>query len=172
MASKNKEVFLRGKSHYFMLLGRGDVKYSTWCTGLYLDEDSYNTFMDMKKDTDTTVGIMNEVKISEDGYLIQLKRPWSRTYKGETVAFTAPTVLDSKGIPWNSDRNVGNGSDITVKCEYYSFKPPFQKKRGSAIRLVSAMINDLVPYEPNRDLTEDQAAETKGLVAASQKQYF
>lgn len=160
----SKEVYFRGKAHYFKLLNKGDLKYACWSTGIYLDEPSYNLFLELKKGSEGTKGIMNDVKITEDGYLVTLKRNWTREYKGKEVGFTAPIVIDNKNQPWSHDKPIGNGSDITVKCEYYSFKPPFQKDKGSAIRLVSARIEDHIPFEPNRDFTADQAESLKGLV--------
>lgn len=169
----SKEVYFRGKAHFFKLLGKGDLKYACWATGIYLDEASYNLYLELKKGKDGVKGIMNDVKITEDGYLINLKRPWTRQYQGKEVGFTAPVVIDNKNQPWPESRPIGNGSDITVKCEYYSFKPPFQKDKGSAIRLVSARIEDWIPYEPSRDFDEATKEATRGLVdQAPPKQYF
>lgn len=163
MAGKTTEVFLRGKAHFFKLLGRGDVKYESWSTGLYLDDEAYNTFLSLKKGNETTDGIMNDIKITEDGNLIQLRRRWTKEYQGKVTALTPPVVLDKNNMPWPTDKSVGNGSDIIIKCEHYTFKPPFKNKRGSALRLVSCRIEDLVPFERLRDFTEDQAKQVKGL---------
>ena len=170
----SKDVFFRGKCKFFKLLDKGDVEYQCWNTVLYLDAESYATFLELKKGNDTTDGIMNEAKLDDDGHYISLKRPWTRKYKGQDVGFTPPVVLDKNNMPWPSDKWVGHGSDVTIKCEYYTFKPPFKQKRGSAIRLVSARIEDYVPYEPKRDLTEHQVKATAGLEANAAKptQYF
>lgn len=168
----SKEVFFRGKAHFFKLLNKGDVTYQCWSTGLYLDDASFALFEDLRKGSEGVEGIKNEVRVTEDGNLVNLKRAWSKTYNGKEAGFTPPVVLDNKNHPWPSDRNVGNGSDIIVKCEYYTFKPPFKKDRGSAIRLVSARIEDLVPYEPHRDFTTDQIEAAKGFAESKPVQYF
>lgn len=168
----SKEVYFRGKTHFCKLLNRGDEKYGAWSTGLYLDDASYALFLELKKGNETTDGIMNDAKIEEDGPLIQLKRPHVRKTKLAESMMTAPIVLDKHNLPWPQEKIIGNGSDVIVKCEYYTFKPPFKSKRGSAIRLISARVEDHVPYEMNRDLTPDDAKSIKGLVDQKPMQYF
>lgn len=172
MANYNKEIYLRGKVKYFKLLGRGDMEYQCWSTVLYLTKESYATFLELKKGTETTEGIQNEIKMDDEGHYVNLRRVWTRKIRGNDVAQTPPVVIDKDGIPWNPDISVGQGSDATIKLELYTFKPPFKVKRGSAIRLVSARIESLVPYEPKKDLTEFEEEMTKGLIDQKSIQYF
>lgn len=164
MAKNSRDVYFRGKAHFFKLMNNGDPKYECWSTGLYLDEPSYNLFLELKKGGENQKGIQNDVTITEEGHRVNLRRPWFKKYQGKDIHFTPPVVIGNDGVPWPPEKMIGNGSDITVKCEYYTFKPPFQKEKGSAIRLTSARIEDHVPYEPNRDLTADEMVASKGLI--------
>lgn len=168
----SKDVFLRGKCKFFKLLGRGDMEYQCWGTVLYLTQESYATFLELRKGDETTDGIMNEIKLDDEGHYVNLRRPWTRKFKGTETMLAPPVVVNKDNMPWNSDTAIGNGSDVTVKCEYYTFKPPFKAKRGSAIRLISARVEELVPYEPQRDFTEFEAEQTKGLIDQKSIQYF
>lgn len=169
----NKEIFFRGKVKWFKLQNQGDSNYKCWSTVLYLTPESVNQFQELKKGTDTVEGLLNELKQDEDGHFITLKRPWFRKLRdGSEVGMQPPIILSKENLPWPTDKAIGNGSDVTIKCDYYTFKAPFKTKRGSAIRLVSARIEDLVPYEPKKDFTDKEAKVVGGLVDQKPPQYF
>lgn len=161
--SRTSYVYLKGKAKYCKLLGRGDAEYRCWSTGLYLTPESYDTFMKMKENTDEVDGILNEVKKDDDGYYVNLRRPFAKVFQGKEKALDPVIVLDHNNLPWQSHILIGNGSDITCKVEHYTYKAPFSKKKGSAIRLLSARVDQLVPFEMDKDFTEDQQKQVKGL---------
>ena len=163
MAVSRRDVFLRGKCKYPKIQDRGDMSYQCWSTTLYLTPESYNQFVDLKAGSDGVEGIMNDIKKDEDGYYVTLRRPWARKYKGVEVAFSPPIILGPDNMPWPGEKALGSGSDLTCKCEYYTFKPQFKPKRGSAIRLVSVRVEDYVPFEGTRDFTSDEQQQVKGL---------
>jgi hypothetical protein len=120
--------------------------------------------MDLKKGNDEVDGILNEVQKNDDGgYSVRLKRDFSKNWSGKEQALDPVLVLDHNNLPWQSHVLIGNGSDITCKVEYYTYKPKFSKKKGSAIRLSSVRVDQLVPFEMEKDFTEDEKKQVKGL---------
>jgi hypothetical protein len=170
--ASNKVYYFSGKAKYRPWLTRPDVEYKNWNVVLYLDEKSLQTFRALKDGEGNLEGIMNHLNQDEDGWFATFKRPTHKEWKGKEEALLPPVVLDANGIPWQSELLIGAGSDITVKCEWYSFNKPFKKgARGSAIRMVSARIDNLVPFEQNRDFTDGEKKLAEGL-AEQPKQLF
>lgn len=157
-----KEYYFQGKSKYSKVL-MPDLEYQCWSQPLYLTQESYEQFMKLKEPTGEIAGIMNEVKKEEDGYFVNFRRPMTKTYQGKLQSFAPPVVVDKDGKPWEGRNLIGNGSDLTVKVEWYPFTSPFTKKKGSAIRLVSVRVDNLVPYEAKKDYSDIEVQAVKGL---------
>jgi len=168
----NKTYYFSGKAKFGPRLIKPDLEYRCWNVVLYLDDKSLEQFRKLKDGADGIEGIMNELKQDEDGFYATFKRPMSRTYNGKEQAFTPPVVIGADNMPWQDHRLIGIGSDLTVKCEWYSFNKPFKKNtKGSAIRLVSARVDNLVEYTPQKDYSEEEVKMVKGL-PEQPKQYF
>jgi|SRR5882762_929864 len=106
-------------------------------------------------------GLKNQMKKDDDGYFIHFTRPISKRFQsGKIRVFEPIEVFDKAGVPY--DGPVGNGSDATLKIEVYEHEVPGGGKSVAA-RWVSARIDNLVPYEPDRDLTEGQREAAAGL---------
>jgi hypothetical protein len=161
-----KDVFLTGKCKWAKLTVP-DAKFGDpkWSIVLYLNQPSYEQFMELKK---APGGVKNVVKKDEDGYYVTLSRPTQRNYKGQIKAFIPPVVLDGRtkledGSFPPLTEYIGNGSDVTVKCEYYSYLMQATKTTEHAIRLVSVRVDNLVPYAPKRDDTPERAEASAGM---------
>lgn len=154
-----EDVYLKGKFKFMKHL-RPDPKYpDKWATLLYPDEESLVKIKELKKQ-----GIMNHLKMDDDGWYMNFSRPVSRTWKGQTEAMTAPRVVLPDNTP--VEVAVGNGSDGILHLEVYQFqdrnRPGFFKK---AARWVGARIDNLVRYDPNPDYSEAEQEELKKLQA-------
>lgn len=160
--AKNSEVFFQGKASWPKLVVP-DREYKNWNVKVHLTPESYNKFMDLKETKGETEGILNEVKKDEDGYFVVFKRPTEKTWKGKLEKLLPPILLDAEGRPMNTDIGIGNGSDVTVKCEYYTYNKPFGRKgRGSAIRMIAVRVDNLVPYSRG-DFDESKEKAVAGL---------
>jgi hypothetical protein len=140
------------KSEYHYFQGKGmwarlqspDLEYNNWSIKVYLTQDSYAKFMKLKESSNGVEGILNDVKNEEDGYAVTFKRPVSKEFKGVKTMMTPPVVLDKDNQPYAGE--IGNGSDVTVKVVRYTYNRPFNKGKGSAIRMEAVKIETLVPY--------------------------
>lgn len=159
--------FLQGKVKWFR--SQTPDPWGWYKHDLYLDGPSLEKWQRLKE-----LGIKNELKRDDDGDYVTLRRPTEKKLRsGKTIGYNPPEVLDgSKPLPsggFEPLRNVlvGNGSDITTKIEVYSYNvpvPPGQpKKTGKAIRWLSSRIDNLIPFEINRDFDENQEKLIKGL---------
>lgn len=150
-----KYVYFKGKGSWFQHLFNLDQEYSKWHVTLHLTPESLEEFRALQ--------VKTHLKKDDDGYYVKLSRPSSRVYSGKLTPFAPPQVFDKDGMPLTDSARIGNGSDITVKCELYQYTPPGGKARANAIRLESVRIDNLIPYEPNRDYTDEQAKAAAGL---------
>ena len=136
-----KQVYLQGKSKWARLQSPDD--WGNWKLNLYLTPESKKTFEDLK--------VKNHLKRDDDGDFVAIKRPVQKMIKGKVMGLAPPVIVDKDGTP--TTEMIGNGSDVTVKCDYYSYKSP-QGEPGNAIRLAGVRIDNLVPYTPAKDYTE------------------
>lgn len=155
-------IYLSGKGKWCNKLFVPDQMYKCWGCLLYPTEESYQKILDMKKGKEGVQGILNTIKKDEDGYSISLKRPTEKMFKGRMQGFTPPVVLNKDGSPFNPQNAIGNGSDLTCKIEYYTYKRP-TGGQGSAIRLEAVRIDNLVPFEKEKDFPEAQLKQVSGL---------
>lgn len=138
--SWTKQVTFQGKVKWASLY-KPD-KYDAWSLVLYPNDESLVRLKDMK--------LKNTFKKDEDGECIRMKRNVTSKIKGKTVPFSAPWVTDKNGVPVNVA--VGNGSDVTVSCDYYAYRPPTGGTELShALRMTGVRIDNLVPFEPKTD---------------------
>lgn len=121
---------------------------------LYPNQESLDLFKKMKAGWKEGVeGIRNDAKVDEDGEFIRLSRKDVHETRFRTIALGPPKMVDANGAPF--DGLVGNGSDLTCNCELYFFMKP-NKTIGSALRLQSIRVDNLVEYIPKRDMPEDE----------------
>ena len=162
MAKKVEWVYFQGKGSYFNSLTKGDHEYKNWSVKLHFNKASLELFMKLKEKEGEVEGIMNEVKMDDDGEFHFFKRPFFKNFGHGDEPLLPPEILDDNGQPWNRAIEIGNGSDITVKCETYQYTKRHTKNKGRAIRLVAVMVNNLVPVTID-NLDPERALMAKGL---------
>jgi hypothetical protein len=153
-------IYLQGKAKWFK--HQQPNKFGNWSHDVYLNEASLAKVKELQETKGKTDGIKNALKEDDDGQFISLSRPQSKTIRGKVVGFAPPEVLGKDGLPLH-DMLVGNGSDITTKVEYYTYRKPYGDGRGSAIRWASTRVDNLVPFKTQRDFDPDQANLVGGL---------
>jgi len=136
-------VYLQGKCKWARL--QAPDQWGNWKLNLYPTSDSMATFKEL--------GVKNTVKRDDDGDYIALRRPTQRVVKGKVLGLSPPVIVDKEGNPIEGV-GIGNGSDLTVKLDYYSYKSP-QGDSGKAIRLAGVRVDNLVPYNPSNDYPEE-----------------
>lgn len=151
-------VYFKGKGSWFQHLFIIDNAYEPqWNITLHFDNDSLETFRGLKLKT--------HLKKNDDGYYAKLSRKVRKVTKaGKEIIWAAPKVYDKDGVPMGPETRIGNGSDITVKCELYGYTPPGESVKKNAIRLESVRIDSLVPYEPKKDYTPEETKAASGLM--------
>jgi hypothetical protein len=153
-------IYLTGKAKWFK--HQTPNKFGDYSHDIYLNDESLLKVEELKKGKGNVEGIKNSIKRDDDGSYISLRRPQSKTIRGKVVGFTPPEILGRDGLPLH-DILIGNGSDITTKCEFYTYKKPFGEGRGSAVRWASTRVDNLVPFSTQRDFDADQAKAIQGL---------
>lgn len=162
--AKTEYIFLSGKAKW--VKSQIPNKFGDYSFVLYPDDASYDKILALK---DGPSGVKNVIKKDEEGYNVTFKRPQSKLIAGKVKGFTPPEILDgSKTLDDGShpplrDILVGNGSDVTVKIEVYSYTSPITKQVGRATRWVSMRIDNLIPFQTRRDFDTDQADQISGL---------
>lgn len=151
-----EHVYFKGKGSWFRHLFQLDEEFGKWHVTLHFDPESLDAFRALQLKT--------HLKKDDEGYFAKLSRPRKKIMRGKEVIFDAPKIFDKDGNPMTDSSRIGNGSDITVKCELYHYSPPGSKVRANAIRLESVRIDNLVPYTPQRDYEPDQAQAAAGLM--------
>lgn len=88
-------------------------------------------------------------------------RPMEMTDKmGRKHGMAPVEVMLKDGTPY--DGLIGNGSDGVVKLEVYRHKTPGGGE-AKAARLMAIRVDELIPYEANRDMQKDQEMATRDL---------
>lgn len=147
MPGKTENAYFSGKAKW-VRVGSPDP-WGNFKIDLYLNAASLEKFKKLKDE-----GLKNTIRKDDDGYFVTIRRPQSKLIRGKVVAFTAPELLKPDGTPLKGV-SVGNGSDVTVKVDVYGFTTP-QGTKGKAIRLAAVRVDNLVPFDPKEDFTEDQ----------------
>lgn len=155
-------IFLSGKAKWANKLFVPDQLYKCWSVVLYPNEQSYSKVLEMKKGQDGVQGILNMIKKDDEGYYITLKRPTEKLMRGKLNAFLPPVIVNADNTPFNAQgAAIGNGTDVTCKIEYYIYPRPTGGK-GSAIRLESVRIDNLVPFLKD-SFNKEEAKQVAGL---------
>lgn len=163
MASTTRYEYFQGKAKWAKLT-TPDPKYHIWSIVLYPNDESYTRLLELKAGSDTHQGIMNNINKDDDGYYIRFKRDVQKTLRGKVVGMSPPLVLEADGKTPLTSALVGNGSDVTIKVQWYDYAPKYSNsKRGTAVRLESVRVDNLVPFEMNRDFSEEERRGAKGL---------
>lgn len=154
--------YLQGKSKWAKLITpdlnpNGGKK---WKIDLYPNEESLQKINKLKEE-----GLMNVLKKDDDGYYMTFGRPTEKVMRGQIVAFTPPVILD-KDLNITDGLTIGNGSDVTLSIEVYQFNKPGGAKKAIAARLKAVRVDNLVTFERQRDFTDAQKQQTKGLESA------
>jgi hypothetical protein len=152
--AKTEYVFLKGRSKWCKV--SSPDPWGFWKTSLYLTPESLEKFK--------SLGVKNHLHKDDDGYFIICKRPQSKMIKGKVVGLAPPIVINIDGLEMH-DVVIGNGSDITVKLEYYGWT--FGGNPGKSVRLHTIRIDNLVPYEARIEDMEAYDAEEIGRVGSS-----
>lgn len=116
-----------------------DPKFGKWNMTLYPYEEDLKKFKSLQDD-----GVLTRLKKDDDGYYFQLSRPVNKMMRGSVVSFTPPVVVDKEGTVITDE--IGNGSDVTVKVQVYSYPKP-TGGFGKAIRWEAVKVNNLVPFK-------------------------
>lgn len=134
-------------------------QWSKWTCTIHPTPESLEKVRDMQAE-----GLKNVIKKDDDGYYCSFSRPTSTVIQGKVRGYAPPKLLDKDGVE-TPNVNVGNGSDGVVKLEVYSHKTP---GGGTAIaaRLDSIRIDNLIPFEGNRDFTPQEREQVEGLTEA------
>lgn len=146
MAGKTEIVYLKGKTKWCRM--HVPDQWGNYKTALYLTPESLEKFKSMK--------VKNHLHKDDDGYYIYCKRPQNKLINGKVVGLAPPIVKNSEGIEMH-DAIIGDGSDVTVKLEHYTYK--FGGEEGSAIKLHTVRIDNLVPYKASIENMEAYDAE-------------
>lgn len=149
-------IYLKGKLRWCRFVKPN--QWGKWGCQIYPDAESLELIRDMQ-----AKGAKNQLKKDEDGYYTNISRPTSKEYvrSGTTQAFVMPTVVDKNNNPIDGN-TVGNDSDGILKVEWYEHKTPGGGK-AVALRLEAVRIDNLVPYEPDRDMDEFEKEKVAGL---------
>jgi hypothetical protein len=157
------DEYISGKAKWFFH-NRLDL-YGTWSHVLYPDQKSLEIIRELQAE-----GVKNQLKKDDDGYYIRIRRPTSiELYSAvgkKTVAMEPPRVVDADGKPVTEP--VGNGSLVTTRLEVYTHKTPpapgsTTPGKAKAMRWGGSRIDDLIPYQPKTDRTQNEIRQTRGL---------
>lgn len=152
--SKSEYIFIQGKVSW--LKSKMTNKWNKYSVQIHPNAEGLEIIRGLQAE-----GLKNNLKKDDDGYYVNFTRPATKEFRsGKVVTYAPPDVFDTAGKPF--DGGVGNGSDATLKIEVYQHETPGGGK-AKAARWVSARIDNLVPYEPDRDLTDDQKEAASGL---------
>lgn len=150
------DVYVKGKVRNFR--HHQPNEWNKWSHCLYPDPESLEILRDLQ-----ARGAKNQMKKDEDGYFMWINRPTSIEVKGKVVGMQPPLVLMADGITPLQGVLVGNGSDVTTKLEVYEHRVPGTPKKAVAFRWKSTRVDNLIPFEPKRDFTEEEAGAARGL---------
>lgn len=152
--ANTETIYLKGKAKW--VRNTQPNEWGKWAMTLYPDPESLEKFRELQAQ-----GLKNVIKKDDDGYNFSITRPTQKQYGNRIQGFAPPKVMDKDGQDLGNTR-IGNGSDVTVKLEVYEHKTPTGKAK--AARWEALRVDNLVPYEPPRDFSEDEANQTSGLM--------
>lgn len=151
---RDKYIILRGKAKWVQV-ERPDLKSGKYSLVLYPDDESLTIIKDLKENPPA---ILNHLKKDEDGYNMRFSCDPQKLIAGKMQLFRV-SVVDAKNVPITGVQ-VGNGSDVTIKLEYYEWK---RNGGGAAVRLKSVRVDNLIPFNPEADQFPDDLELIAGL---------
>lgn len=134
-------------------------KWDKWSVTVHPNEDGLAKIRDLQAE-----GLKNVLSKDEDGWKVTFSRPIQlKKRDGSVSPMQPPLVLDKDNKPI-IDKLIGNGSTGTVKLEVYKHRIPMSEgKTAKAARFAAIKIDNFVPYESKRDMSDDELKQTKGL---------
>ena len=154
---KTRAVYVQGKLGPFPKLKTPDVKFNCWVATIYPTKDSLEQIRELQAE-----GLKNVIKKDEDGYFVRFRCDTFKPRKDGTVwTFAQPVVVDMDNRPVDGDV-VGQGSDVTLKLEVYEHPTPTGGK-SIAARLVGVRVDNLIEFDPDRDMDDDTREIATGL---------
>lgn len=144
------KVNFQGKAKWIKLFRPND--YGKWSLDLYLDEAQVQKFRDLK--------VKTHLRKDDDGYYVSFSRPVEKAIRGKMTAMQPPIVTvmhEGKEEPL-LNVNISNGSDVTISCEYYGYKPPGATEKLYAIRLYAVRVDNLIPFTKDSFTEEEKEA--------------
>lgn len=151
---KTENVYIQGKVSW--LRAQVPNQWNKYAVQIHPNPKDLEVIRDLQ-----TQGMKNTIKKDDDGYFTTFSRPVSKEYRtGKVQTFAPPEIMDKDGNKFEGQ--VGNGSDATLKIEVYEHATPAGGK-AKAARWVSARIDNLVPYETEKDGFPEQKEAIKGL---------
>lgn len=157
LMAKTEYLYFTGKCKWAKLATPD--KFMKWSIMLFPNDESLTKIK--------SLGLKNPIKAdpSGDGERVVFSRPVNKEIKGRIVGFAPPVVMmkNQEGV-WMPEPNllIGNGSDVTIKVDYYSYETP-TKTKGYAARLSGVRVDNLVPYNPRSDMILEDAEAASGL---------
>lgn len=148
-------IVLKGKGSWINH-NRPD-KFDKWGLMLHPDAEALEIIRDLQ-----AAGLKNQLKKDEDGYYCRFSRPIHKMIKGKLTPFTPPKIFLADGSPAPEDISIGNGSDVAVKLAVYEHGTPSGGK-AKAARWESLRIDNLIPYERERDQSPEDAVGYRGM---------
>lgn len=136
-------------------------KFDKWSVTFYPDQKSLERIRDLQSE-----GVKNVIKKDDDGYFVSFHREPTKLMRGKVVAFAAPKVIDKEGKIFDGSK-IGNGSDATIRLEIYKHGTPSGGK-ATAVRWDSIRIDNLIPWERDRDLPPAEAEAVASLTQAKE----
>lgn len=152
--SKTENIYIKGKVSWFRAKQTNQWnKYSVQIHPVHEDLEVIRGLQSR--------GLKNVIKKDDDGYFVNFTRPVTKQYKsGKVQTYAPPQVFDKDGNLYEGQ--VGNGSDVTLKIEVYEHDNQAGGKAVAA-RWVSARIDNLVPFETDKDAFPETLEALEGL---------
>lgn len=148
-----KDIFLSGKAKW-VHTHKPDAKYGKYSCVLYPDAASLEKIKELKS---ATPSILNELKRDDEGDYMKFSCDPNKVIGGKMVIFQV-NVLKPDGAPL-TETLVGNGSDVTIKLEWYTYR----KGEGAAVRLKAIRVDNLIPFIAKRDFMDEDKKNVSGL---------
>lgn len=152
---RTEPQYFKGKIHWCRHLTPNE--WGKWSHVLYLDEESLAKFRKLQ-----TEGVKNVLKKDDDGYSITLSRPTQVMFNNKIQGLQPPQMMLPDGSPLPATTRVGNGSDVTTKMHVYSHRVP-GGGQAKAMRWEATRIDNLVPFDKEKDFPPEQAKQRSGL---------
>jgi hypothetical protein len=161
MAFAPKEfAYIKGKASWIYTKNLSD--FGDWRITLHIDNNELNKILDLQ-----ARGVKNQIKKDDNGYYVRFRRSPEIEMKDKItglpkkIGMRPPEVIMADGTPF--DGIIGSGSDVEVKLEVYEHNTPNGGKSRAA-RLLGIRIDNLVPFERQKDFDDEQKRATAGLV--------